>query len=91
MELQDGTYLKLSDNNLVKIETDKGYWVAEKETSLFDAYNGTIIGVWNDKDTGKLWVDKSRYFEDLETALFWAKLFDQLAIWDNANQKEIRL
>jgi hypothetical protein len=91
MELQDGTYLKLSDTNLIKIETDQGYWVAEEETTIEDAYQGTIIGVWNDKETGKVWVDKSKYFDNQINALFWARQFNQLAIWDNANQKEIRL
>lgn len=91
MELQDGTYLKLSDTNLIKIETDQGYWVAEEETTIEDAYQGTIIGVWNDTETGKVWVDKSKYFDNLVNALFWARQFNQLAIWDNANSKEIRL
>lgn len=91
MELQDGTYLKLSDTNLIKIETDKGYWVAEHETIIDATPNYKIIGVWNDTDTGKVWIDQSWYFEDLDTALFWAKRWNQLAIWDNANQKEIRL
>lgn len=91
MELQDGTYLKLSDTNLIKIETDQGYWVAEEETTIEDATNHRTIGVWNDTETGKVWVDKSWYFDDLETALFWANRWNQLAIWDNANSKEIRL
>jgi hypothetical protein len=93
MELENGTYLVLSGDTttLAKIETGRGYWVAESETTLDSILSGEIIGVWTDTDTGKVWLDKSRYFDNLDTALFWAKQWNQIAIWDNANQKEIRL
>jgi len=91
MELQNGTYLKLSDTNLVKIETDQGYWVAEEETTIEDTTNHRTIGVWTDTDTGKVWVDTTWYFDNLDTALIFAERWQQLAIWDNANNKEIRL
>jgi hypothetical protein len=93
MKLENGTYLVLSSDTttLAKIETGRGYWVAELQTTLEDIQNGDIIGIWTDKDTDKTWLDKSRYFDNLDTALFWAKRWNQLAIWDNANSKEIRL
>ncbi len=93
MELENGTYLVLSSETitLAKLETKRGYWVAESETSLDNIQSGEIIGVWTDNDTGKVWLDKSRYFDKLDTALFWAKQWNQLAIWDNTYQKEIRL
>ena len=93
MKLENGTYLVLSSDTttLAKIETGRGYWVAELQTTLEDIQNGDIIGIWTDKDTDKTWLDKSRYFDNLDTALFWAKQWNQLAIWDNANSKEIRL
>lgn len=93
MKLENGTYLVLSGETLTlsKIETGRGYWVAELQTALEDVQTNDIIGVWTDGDTDKVWLDKSRFFDNLETALFWAKQWSQIAIWDNANQKEIRL
>lgn len=93
MKLDNGTYLVLSSDTttLAKIETGRGYWVAELQTTLEDIQNGDIIGIWTDKDTDKVWLDKSRYFDNLDTALFWAIQWNQIAIWDNANNKEIRL
>lgn len=93
MKLESGTYLVLSGDTttLAKIETGRGYWVAESETTLGDVQTNDVIGVWTDTDTGKVWVDKSRYFDNLDTALFWAKQWGQIAIWDNANGVEVRL
>lgn len=93
MEIENGTYLVLSGDSftLAKLETNRGYWVAESETSLDNILSGDVIGIWTDKDTDKTWLDKSRYFDKLDTALFWAKQWNQLAIWDNANGMEIRL
>lgn len=90
-ELQDGTYLKLSKDNLVRIETTKGYWVGITEADLDSVYTGHLVGVWNDKDTGKTWVDVVEYRENLGDAVVLAKEHNQIAIWDNSNQKEIRL
>ena len=90
-ELEDGTYLKLAKDNLVRIETTKGYWVAITEAYLECVYTGHLVGVWRDKDTGKVWVDVVEYRESLGDAVELARRNDQLAIWDNANGKEIRL
>jgi hypothetical protein len=91
MELSNGTYLRLGNDNLVKIDTNQGYWVAYEQVELADTLSGELVGVWTDTDTGKVWVDRVQFFDKLEPALFIAEQFNQLAIWDNANQKEIRL
>lgn len=90
-ELEDGTYLKLAKDNLVRIETTKGYWVAITEADLESVYTGHLVGVWTDTNTGKVWVDVVEYRESLGDAVELAKQHNQLAIWDNANSKEIRL
>ena len=52
--------------------------------------HGELVGVWVD-DTGKVWVDRVWHYPELEEALEVARINNQLAIWDNANGKEIRL
>ena len=90
-ELEDGTYLKLSETNLVRIDTTKGYWVAITEADLASVYTGHLVGVWTDDDTGKTWVDVVEYRESLGDAVELAKHHNQIAIWDNSNDREIRL
>jgi hypothetical protein len=91
--MENGTYLVLDSETatLVKIETGRGYWVAERETSLADSQKGDFIGVWTDTETGKTWIDKSHYFRDIDTALQFARYNNQLAIWDNLNNREVRV
>ena len=91
--MENGTYLVLDGDKFItaRIETGRGYWVAETELDLADVKSGDVIGIWTDTDTGKVWVDRSRFFTELDTALFWAKQWNQLAIWDNANGVEVRL
>lgn len=62
------------------------------ESQLNDLKSKGLFGVFG------LWIDGSRWYfdenlivEHKETALKIARKFDQLAIWDNANNKEIRL
>ena len=88
MKLADGTYLK-SNGHFLRIEATDGYWVAVEETTLNEAQDGEIVGVWNDPDTGRLWIDKTRFISDRETAIITAKAYDQIAIWDNYRQTTI--
>lgn len=89
--MEDGTFLQL-DGELVKIQAKAGYWVAFEElTSLSDVQNGELVGVWTDTKTGKVFLDRVKHFSELTTALFIAKQFNQLAIWDNRNAQEIRV
>ena len=90
-ELQDGTYLKLSKDNLVKIETNQGYWVAITEADLDSVYTGHLVGVWTDTKTSRVWVDVVEYRESLGDAVELARANNQIAIWDNLNNREVRL
>jgi hypothetical protein len=47
--------------------------------------------VWTDEATGKVWLDKTRLVRNLTKATMYATLWQQIAIWDNANQREVRV
>ena len=49
-----------------------------------------FAGVWTDSDTGLVYVDISRKVDDLYTALAIAESRGELAVWDVAENKEIR-
>lgn len=88
MKLANGTYLK-SNGTFLRIEATEGYWVAVEEIALDSVRDGEIVGIWQDPETGKLWVDETRFILDRETAITTAKAYDQIAIWDNRNQTTI--
>jgi hypothetical protein len=90
MELENGTYLKLGANEVVRIETNQGYWVATKEVSFGSLNSLAVFGVWVD-DTGKRWLDLVSYIEDLDTAKAMGNRYGQLAIYDNKNKETIDL
>jgi hypothetical protein len=51
--------------------------------------SGAYVGLWvND---GKLYIDLSINFNDLQVALNIAREFKQIAIWDAVNGKEIKI
>mgnify|MGYP003651150148 FL=1 len=83
----DGTYLKLG-GDYHRIESTLGYWVASSETTLEQVADGDLFGVWEDSE-GKLWIDHTHYFTDLDSALEFARNHRQLAIWDNQNAAAI--
>lgn len=87
--MQNGTYLK-KNGTFLRIETNEGYWVAVEEIALDSVQDGEIVGIWQDPETGKLWVDETRFILDREQAITTAKAYDQIAIWDNRNQIEIK-
>ena len=89
-QLQDGTYL-FQNGSFIRLDVKSGYWVAERELSPSELKSGQVVGVWRDSKTGKLWLDKTRLVDNLTRATQLATLWQQLAIWDNANQKEVRI
>lgn len=89
--MKDGTYLVGTDRSLTKLEKTTGYWVAIQETSLEEAEPNTNIGVWTDPETKRVWVDQSVWVGNLITALILGRTFDQLAIWDCANNEAIEV
>ena len=85
----DGTYLKKGET-FIRLETQAGYWVATNEIALDSVKDGEIVGIWTDPETGTIWVDETRFILDRTQAIATAKAFDQIAIWDNANQTTIQ-
>lgn len=88
--MQDGTFV-MTANGMEALMKLSGYWVAYEETTLDEITIGDTIGIWNDPITNKLWIDKSMHVNDLGTALFLGRMYNQKAIYDIVNKQEIRL
>lgn len=88
--MENGTYQK-TEAGFTKVSADFGYWVAKEEVTLEEVAVSEYLGVWTDPETGKTWYDKSMFVSDLVTALALAKTYNQIAIWDNANQVAINV
>jgi hypothetical protein len=50
-----------------------------------------FLGSWIDDETGLIWVDVAELSLERSTALELAAARDEIAIWDNRNQEEIRV
>lgn len=87
--METGTYQK-TETGYSPIVATSGYWVAVEETTLDEIELGETVGVWED-DGGKVWVDKVVRLSDLTKALMLGRVFDQKAIYDIANKKEIEV
>lgn len=89
-QLADGTYSITEAHSVpVLVLRDTGYWVGtEAVQSLSDVPQDEFLGVWTDP-AGTRYYDLVRHIEDLDEALAVASYYDQQAIWDNANNKEI--
>ena len=88
--MQDGTYL-YRNGTLTPITVTDGYWVAEREITRAELQDGMVVGLWTDSQTGQVYLDKTRLVRNLTKATMYATLWQQLAIWDNAKQEEIRI
>jgi hypothetical protein len=99
LELVDGTYrVDLSRTKLVPaMERSAGYWVAHTNIVLPDSsYVGKLIqaviqdqrvdyvGIWT-SSSGRVFVDSTEHFRELDDALRAARHRHQQAIWDCAN------
>jgi hypothetical protein len=87
--METGTYQK-TDDGYSPIVATAGYWVAVEETTLDDVEVGETVGIWTD-ETEKVWVDKVVRLSDLTKALMLGKMFEQKAIYDVVNKKEIEV
>lgn len=87
--METGTYQK-TENGYSPIIAKAGYWVGVEETTLDEVEVGETVGVWTGSD-GKLWVDKVIRLSDLTKALALGKMFEQEAIYDIINKKEIEV
>ena len=88
--MENGTYQK-TEAGFSPIVATAGYWVAVEETTLEEVETGETVGVWTDTETNKVWVDKVVRLSDLTKALMLGKMFDQKAIYDVINKKEIEV
>jgi hypothetical protein len=88
--MNDGTYL-YQNGKMIPINMSDGYWVAERELDKSELESGMVVGVWTDSETGKVYLDKTRLVRNLTKATMYATLWNQIAIWDNAKQEEIRI
>ena len=87
--MENGTYQK-NKTGFSPIFASSGYWVAVEETTLEEIEVGETVGVWKDEDN-KVWVDKVIRLSDLTKARMLGKLFEQKAIYDIINKKEIEV
>ena len=88
--LADGTYRITEAHSVpVLVFRDTGYWVGtEAVQALSDVPEDGFLGVWTDPAETRYY-DLVRHIEDLDEALAVASYYDQQAIWDIANNKEI--
>ena len=89
--MRDGTYKADAEAGFFPVQTSQGYWVAFEETTPQEIGEGEYLGVWTDPKTNKTYYDKSILFADLTKALSFAKLHNQIAIWDNERQEAINV
>jgi hypothetical protein len=89
-KMQDGTYI-MTEEGMEALMKLTGYWVALEEVELSSVKPGDVVGVWTDKLTGKVWLDRSMHVEDLTTAIVYGKLYKQKAIYDIENEKVIQV
>lgn len=90
MKIPDGTYL-FQKGQFIPIHMADGYWVAEKSVPLAEIQDGMVVGSWTDTKTGQVYLDKVRLVRNLTKATMYATLWQQIAIWDNANKREVRI
>lgn len=50
-----------------------------------------FVGWWVDEETGKIHIDAVEWYEHEERALYTARGRGEIAVWDVANSREIRL
>lgn len=66
-----------------------GKFLDENEAK-FESRPSLHVGGWIDSETGKVYLDLSERFDDIDDAIDAAEKTDQLAIWDLNEKSEIR-
>jgi len=95
----DGTYTLGGAGHLqyvwVPAEQTTGYWAAYTQGEYdIEAEYGNMsffVGKWTDPETNTVHIDGTCWFDDLREAEGFGRMHDQIAIWDIAAGKEIRL
>ena len=93
-KLADGTYVQTRTGvqDASTLFQGRGYIVAVRPFVEGDALEiGDLIGSWTDTETGKVYLDHVEHYWDERIALNLAAVRGEIAIWDVANSKEIRL
>lgn len=64
-----------------------------QQATTWNVLNFENINIWGwqDTETWKRYIDISTSFDNLEQAKYFAGVWSQIAIWDNVEQKEIRI
>ena len=65
--------------------------IQEFAAYLHESTDAEYIGWWTDQETGQLWIDGSEWYQHLGIAKAVGKGRNEIAIYDVANQSEIRL
>lgn len=87
--LADGTYRIQFDGTICLItDVTEGYWIGVAPLEAEDLNSFGLFGVWTNAEGIKEF-DYVILSNNLESALRYAKGFDQVAIWDIANGVEI--
>lgn len=104
MEYTDGTYKYLGHGRFERYDREAlGYWVASTSYTASDTMDtltamqiaqdetkADYVGVWT-ADDGTVYVDKTHYVRDREVAEAAGRHWNQIAIWDIANNEPIIL
>lgn len=72
------------------IKDPEGYDAVERWVASFD-HTQYYYGSWRDSETGSVFYDVVEIFDDLQEALLTAHGRNEIAIWDLANAREIRV
>lgn len=92
--MQGGYQVAVSDNSMVLCLDDMAlesvlFVIRALSSDIQFKRDMAYIGLWVNK--GKLYIEKSYYTSNLATAMEMAHKYKQLAVWDWANGKEIKL
>lgn len=104
--LEDGTYMVDAHGDLHRMEYDTGYMVGvhpitvkqDGHAVFLNRVDGddeipklTLVGRWTDESDGFVYWDEVEVIDNLLDAGNIARSRGELAIWDNLNNKEIRV
>ena len=84
-----GYMVSVMDFKTIVLNYEQDILEALEEAQVKALALNTCVGLWIDE--GKIYIDFSKNFEELEEALEFAKANKQLAIWDIANNSSIYL
>lgn len=92
--VKDATFIVDADGNLFQSQTDTGFYVAKRPIDENEEFpTMALVGRWRDAETSIVYWDEVEWFDQdsEEDALAVAKSRNELAIWDIAGNKVIRV